>query len=704
MHRKDTAVYIENASIAVIAVTLFLLPLVFLTNTTDFFILPKQLLIIGSSLILLSLWALKILFERKIVINNNPLNLTVFLFGLIITISSLLSLNRFDSLIQTVPALFAIVLFYVIVNNVKDKKGFYVVLSSLVLGAAVSAVISVSYYFKIYLLPISGINNQFFTTFGSTVQQAIFLLPIFVFCLFYIISKLGLPKLKLSSSIKNDYSFFLLLIAAIVVGLGLGLIAYQVIALPNKPVILPYIYGFQTAFASISQDAQRFIVSLLFGSGYGTFLVDFTRFKIAGFNLEQSIWNLSFSFSSSYFLELIATSGLLGALSFLGIVVQLIRSRVSKNPLFAAVIVTFILSFLLPFSFINVALFFVLLAIYVSYLNVAQDKRVYDVVLSLVMTKKGMFSFEATPEDEVKRNKESIILPGVILLLVVLIVGFFGFYTYKFTLSDLKFTESLRQASLNNGQATYQLQNEAIGEFPYRSDYYRIFSQVNLALANSLSNSVPEGKQPSQELQQNIVALLQQAINSGRNAVIISPQTSLNWQNLAQIYRNLIGVGENAEQFSIASQNQAIALDPYNPQLYIQLGGIYYQLKNWDQAQNQFQIAINLKRDFANAYYNLGHTLEEKGDLENALAAYQIVKQLSQGNNDNLKAINAEISALEEKIGDKKTTTGDEIQPETEQTPLTLEGEGSNIPASKNPIKISPPPTDEEASASGSNN
>ncbi len=173
---------------------------------------------------------------------------------------------------------------------------------------------------------------------------------------------------------------------------------------------------------------------------------------------------------------------------------------------------------------------------------------------------------------------------------------------------------------------------------------------------------------------------------------------------MAQIYRNLIGVGENAEQFSIASQNQAIALDPYNPQLYIQLGGIYYQLKNWDQAQNQFQIAINLKRDFANAYYNLGHTLEEKQDLENALAAYQIVKQLSQGNNENLKAINAEIAALEEKIGDKKTTTGDQLQPETEQTPLTLEGEGSNIPASKNPIKISPPPTDEEASASGNNN
>src|SRR6185436_12741599 len=107
---------------------------------------------------------------------------------------------------------------------------------------------------------------------------------------------------------------------------------------------------------------------------------------------------------------------------------------------------------------------------------------------------------------------------------------------------------------------------------PYRSDYHRIFSQVNLALANSLAASVPAGSTPSQQVQQNIVALLQQSINSGRNAVTLAPLNSINWQNLSVIYRSLINVGQNADQFSLASVNQAIALDPYNPQLYIQAG------------------------------------------------------------------------------------------------------------------------------------
>ena len=188
--------------------------------------------------------------------------------------------------------------------------------------------------------------------------------------------------------------------------------------------------------------------------------------------------------------------------------------------------------------------------------------------------------------------------------------------------------------------------------------------------------------------------LLQKGITSGRNAAVVSPLTSVNWQNLGQTYRSLINVGQNAEQFSISSYNQAIALDPYNPNLYLQLGGIYYQLKLWDQAQGQFQIAINLKRDFANAYYNLGKALEQKGDLENALAAYNIVKQLSEKNKENLDQINKDIAAIEAQIGSKKTETGENIQPQGgQQTPLTVnEQPPAALPTQNPPLKISPPP------------
>lgn len=702
MNKNENISYLETFSNVIISITVFLLPLFFLINTTDFFIIPKQLLIISSTALLLTIWAIKIIIERKIVVTANPFNLPIALFGMAVLVSAILSRNRFDSLIQAVPVIFVLLLFFSIVNNVRERRAFLFVLSFFVLGAAASSLISILYYFKFYFLPFAQIQSQTFNTFGSIVQSLIYLIPIFVLSILYIGQRLKFPKLNLSSpNLKADFGFFVQFMAFLSVLAGVLLIFYQILFSPNKPIVLPYIYGFQTSFASISQDAQRFIVSLVFGSGYGTFLVDFTRFKLPSFNLEQNIWNLSFAYSSSFLLELIATTGLLGALSFIFIIATMIKSHVVRNPIFVALFTVFVLSLLLPFAYSSVALLFVLLAIYVAFLNIEGDKKVYEVTLSLIATKGGMLSFERTTEPLSPSSKiESPILPGVAFIIIILFVGFFAFWTFKFANSDIKFAQSLREASLNNGQKTYQLESQSIAEFPWRSDYHRVFSQVNLALANSLGQSIQPNASPSAQTAQNIITLLQQSINSARNAITLSPLTSLNWQNLGQIYRSLINVGQNAESFAVASMNQAIALDPYNPQLYIQLGGIYYQLKQWDEAQNRFQIAINLKRDFANAYYNLGHVFESKGDLQNALSSYQIVRQLSAGNKDNLAKIEGEIKVLEAKIGETaKQAQG--VEPETNQTPLSISGPSVQLPEQKPPIKISPPP-DGEASASPS--
>ncbi len=700
MNNKETVSYLETLSNVIISATLFLLPIFFLTNTTDFFVIPKQLLIIAATSLLLIVWGIKVVLERKIVLTTNPFNFPVLAFGVVIIISSILSANRFDSLFQSIPVVFVLLFFFAIVNNVKDRKSFSFVLSSFVLGAAVSAVITILYSFKIYFLPIAAIQSEFFNTAGSTIQQLVYLLPILALSLIYIGRQVGFPKIKGISSIKGDFGFFVQLIAGVAVLAGVILIAYQIIFLPNKPVVLPYIYGFQTAAAAISQESQRFIASLIFGSGYGTFLSDFTRFKLASFNLEQNIWNLNFSYSSSYVLELLATTGLSGLVTYALIIVAMFRTRVKKNPLFIALFLTFVLSILLPFSYLGIALLFSLIGIYVAYLNIDGNKRVYDTVLSLVSTKSGMFTLEATPEDETKRRSDSPILPAILLILVLGVVGFLGFFTYKFAISDMKFAQSLKEASANNGQKTYELQSQAITDFPNRSDYHRIFSQVNLALANSVAAGIQPGASPSAQVQQNIVQLLQQSINYARNAVVLSPQTSVNWQNLAQIYRSLINVGENADQFSVASASQAILLDPTNPQLRVQLGGIYFQLKQWDLALQQFDLARQLKPDFSNAYYNLGHTYEEKGDLQSALASYQVVKQLSKDNPDNLKQIDEEIKALEAKIGETASAS-DNPELKTDQPPLGIPGPSANLPEQDPKLKISPPPASDE-NASGS--
>src|SRR3990167_6287091 len=126
-------------------------------------------------------------------------------------------------------------------------------------------------------------------------------------------------------------------------------------------------------------------------------------------------------------------------------------------------------------------------------------------------------------------------------------------------------------------------------------------------------------------------------------------------------------------------------------------------MKQYDPAQNQFQVAVNLKRDFANAYYNLGHGLEEKGALEEALLNYQIVRQLSSGDKQNLEKIEGEIKALEAKIGEIKKTAK-KVESETEQNPLSISSPSTNIPPIKPQIKISPPPQTNQATGSANSN
>jgi tetratricopeptide (TPR) repeat protein len=109
-------------------------------------------------------------------------------------------------------------------------------------------------------------------------------------------------------------------------------------------------------------------------------------------------------------------------------------------------------------------------------------------------------------------------------------------------------------------------------------------------------------------------------------------------------------------------------------------------------AQNQFTVATQLKQDYANAYYNLGHVLEEKGDLQNALTQYQAVRQLVANDKDNAGKIDTEIAALQDKIGKQTQAAGDTKQPTEDTTPLNVNKPQNEFPEKNPREKIPEPP------------
>lgn len=706
--KKELLSYLDTLSIVVTAVFFFAYPLLFTIQTTDAFAIPKQALLILFVILAFILLSARMLVLGRIRFRTTPFDLPLLLFVVICGVSAALSINRYDALIAFAPLLYAVLSYFLITNSIRSEKGILFVTAALIIGGALSSVNAILSFFKIYILPFPYVQNQAFTPLGSLLDQALYLamiLPLAGYIASPILSQLGHSVRRKHTLFANQAEghqdasgkLFGFGLAFLIMLAGLLLTVYQ-LATTQKPLILPFETGFQTAFAAISQDQGRVLLSFLFGSGFGTFMTDFTRFKSQAYNLNPTLWSFTFFRSSSFVLELLATTGFLGLASYIFLIFKVLREKV----FFIPVILGIIASFILPFSYIVILTFLVVLGIFAALRGMTEKKHYSDLDFYFIASKES--------HEEGKSIRYASILPVLAFLIIGGLLGGVTYYAVRFLTSDLTFQRALVAASQNNGSATYDLQRQAISQFPWRDSYYRIFSQTNLALANSLASSQPQGQQPNQEVQQNILTLIQQSINSGRTAVNISPMTSLNWNNLSGVYRSLIGFGENAEQFAVLTNQQAIALDPNNPQQYINLGGIYYQMQNWDEAQRQFQIAVNLKPDYANAYYNLGHTLENKGDVQNlqsSLQLYNAVRQLVAQQPENVKKIDEEIKAVQAKIaaggtqgqeqGNGQPTAQDDDELDVTTPPAQLPARNPRETIQGPPTnRISPTPTPSE--------
>ncbi|MFH1533305.1 MAG: hypothetical protein ABID64_00010, partial [Nitrospirota bacterium] len=456
--KKQIIFYLENASLLIIGITLLILPLLFLTITTDAFILPKQMLIAAAVSVLAILFGVKTIIEGKIKFRATPFDIPVLLLAIFALISSFLSINRFDSLTAFMPLLFITLFYFLITNTVKQEKSLLFIISALVLGTCLSALIAVLSYFKIYILPFPDFQVTYFNTFGSLLDQAMYYaltLPItsyFILSLIKLLrskSKTGANTNTLATSIAFSVAFFIILA-------GLGITAYQLIT-TQKPLILPLQTGFQTAFAAISQDNGRTLWGFLFGSGFGTYVNDFTRFKSTAYNLNPELWSFTFFRSSTFILELLATIGITGLCAFLFLIFRILKER----DFFLPLIIAIILSFLLPFSFTIIILFFILLGIFAVTRAHNNPEKFAETEFYFVALKRGLLAARTEGESislNTTEKKYSKLLPILFFMILLSLIGFTLYFSIRLFLSDIIYRNSLIAYSQNNGLQTYNLQ------------------------------------------------------------------------------------------------------------------------------------------------------------------------------------------------------------------------------------------------------
>lgn len=600
-----------------IAAVVFLFPLFFTTLTAEYYATNKMALLVLLVPLLLLLWTVKMVREKRIIFTVSKLNLPVLLFAVTVIASTMISSpNKFESLTSTTGTaviLLLIMLFFVIANLTVKKEW---VILPFIGGNGLLALLFIAQFTGLLpkIIPLDFIKNDVWTPSGTILTSAI-------------VFAATLP-LAIGEGLKNSRSAFRKMfgwIATVVLGLGLVFALFTAFG-KGRSTLLPYDISW-----AIAIDSLRNIKTAFFGVGPANFLNAFTQSRPLNFNATP-FWGLRFGVSGSYLLNLLTEIGLFGFVMFLLIILTVLKKgkKELSNGLFISLLILFLAQVVFPGTIVVMFTTFVLLSLY------AQKTQTENIV------------------------EHGIILPRVFMAMALVILLISYWVGYRWYRAEAYYGQSITFATQNKAVETYNAQYKAINFNP-NDDRFRISaSQTDLALAGGIAQ---KGNLSDQD-RTNISSLIQQSIAEAKAATSLNPTKASNWENLAFIYRNLINAATGADQWSVTAYDQAIKLDPLNPNLRVSLGGVLYSLKDYDGAIQQFTLAVNLKPDWANAHYNLSAALREKGDFQNAFNQMQNTLALVDPNSNDFSKASAELEELRKKLPVPPQTQAN-TQPET---------------------------------------
>ena len=660
--RSQAYGYINSIIVAIITALAGLTPILFLGLTTNFFDIPKLILLVVSTFVLYALWIASWIIKGKVVITKTPLDIPLLLLLFAVVVSAFFSSSRNPSIYGIFPEVHGsaiswvtyILLYFVAASNLKDIKHIKTLLYAFYASASFVALISILSFFGIYL-PFEIARGLNFTPAGSTFSIAAFLLVLLPLALFSSINRNNhLPQIfavlmsvlfSLTIILIGTTPLYVLLLIIYLICLyynfsktGLPIliipILISVFVLIFTFVDFPgnKIFGMRNNFPQEVQlpldiswkiSASAFRDAPFVGTGPATFLYNFTSYKPIEFN-QMIFWNFSFGTAYNEFLQFLATLGLFGFValaSFSGLIVIYGLKYLFLRKFEETADDTHVL---LPALALGGLVSVMLLLIHASTLTFMVV--ILLLMASFMMSQKHIREKTSEFSMGVKLSSSSSgrfdLLPVIFLILFMVAAIPLSGKIYRAVVADYYHRLALSQASVD-GAKTYEYLQKAENLNPH-IDLYRVdMAQTNFALANALASQKgptqenPEGTLTDQD-KQTIQTLITQAINEGRASVALAPRSSRNWQVLALIYRNITGVAGNSLAFALDAYGRAIQLDPLNPALRVDVGAIYYSTQNYDLAIRFFTDAVNLKPDYINGYYNLAVAYKDKGDLENA--------------------------------------------------------------------------------------
>ncbi|PIS15038.1 hypothetical protein COT63_02085 [Candidatus Shapirobacteria bacterium CG09_land_8_20_14_0_10_38_17] len=601
-----------------LALIIFALPLLFVPSLFDAYVLPKTVLLLGGTLIgWLIYFGGKFFKKEKVDLIIPRWFWPAFLLAVLFVVSSLLqptTAMRVNALTGKTAIIFAGTLLALLIAQLPTTN-YYLpfIVSSLLL-----ALIAIFQYAGLLAKWIawSPLKQTTWTPTGSILTTLAFILVAIVYLITKLIKNIRGNQLAIGANL-SILAFLIILILGEILGI-LALIESKPLLISPTVAWVVVVEGFKTAKTA------------LLGIGPGNFPVAYQRFRPMTIN-NTPAWNFYFNSSFGEYLNLLTEVGILGLVALVWIILKAFfsNSKAIQQCNNVTMISLFFLALFIPFDISLWVLFFVLLG---------------------------------TRDRGEGASSRSFSSPQALLTLLAPLI-LLGWWYGRALWADALFARSLEAFNRGEGGNAYNLQIKALEKNPNIDVYHLAYANTNLALANSLSQQPDLSDQDKQQ----VTILIQQAIREAKAATAINPLLSSNWQGLAGVYRQIIGVAQGADQWALEALRQAVVLDPINPNLRVDLGGMFYGQSDYDSAQRQFEIAVDLKPDHVNAHYNLAAAYKAQEKWEKAVVEMKTVLSLVEPDSADFEKAKQELEELEAKL------------PKEEEPAVVEEGTGGQL-------------------------
>ena len=670
-------------------------PLFFLPFTLDVLELNKQTLYIVLILIATTAWFGKALADRKFSMARSWFNIVISLFGIGWLVTSLFSkdiylsmLGNFGQMQMSFATIAAVIIFYfVVINHIQTKKKLYCYLITFLVSSAVVGLFGILQLMGVFSLGwlADFTKNISFNTIGTINSLAVYMsVPLVLAASLTVFGckdgECNLGKVNKNKAIAMNVTVWVSLLASLVVLLLIdfwvawaaalfGLVLLVVLPLiratkishPMRiavPVILACVSVLLLIFktpinlnlpaevspsmtASWSIAKSTLHEAPLFGTGPGTWIYDYAKYRSPAVNLSQ-FWTVRFERGLSTALTLLPTIGIVGMALIAMIIISgivksamhLVREKDDDNwqaylSVFVPWITIVFLAFFYNYNFAHVFAF----GFFMSLLVALIVKKAY-----IWEARKGSIG--------------SVVISVIFVVLCVAALS--GTWVMGQRLAaDSAYSKAVQ--NYRNGQPidkSIEALNSAVAMNRWNDVYYRNLSQAYLIKAGQEFAELSQDQEGAAKINQIVAG----SIDTGKKATEINPMNVDNWENLAIIYQSISSFTQGADEFAIQYFQKALEREPNNPVYSNEIGKIHImradalqtllqsedqetkqqaeqQIKDeLDQAAEWFNRSIQAKSDFAPAHYYLGLVYERQGRIADAITKLEQV--LSVNNKD----------------------------------------------------------------------